>query len=157
MIDLSQLFTCSEDRWSNLIGSFIIDFSCCEELVEIISNKYTKLNNLPKADNLNDRFLIFRLSILKNSSDFNLQDKLDVTINALKSLKSVRDTLAHNSLSILVSENEQGKVLKAELILADKLGKAALTLLEFEQKVNEMKCIRREVEDLYKRSLCRHG
>lgn len=157
MIDPSQLFTRDEDGWSNLIGSFIINFSCCEELVKIISNEYIEVNKLSRANTFDDHISNFRLSILENCSELDLTSKLELTADRLKKIKSVRDTLAHNSLSILTNENDQGVVLKAELILADKRGKVALTLHEFEQKVNEMKCIRRGVEDLYKRSLCRHG
>lgn len=156
MIDSSQLFTRDEDGWSNLIGSFIIDYSYCEELVKITSNEYIKVNKLSRANTFGEHISNFRLSILENCLEFILTSKLELTVDRLKKIKSVRDTLAHNSLSILTNENDQGAVLKAELILADKCGKLALTLLEFEQKVDEMKCIRRDVEHFYKCWLCRH-
>jgi hypothetical protein len=153
VIDVSQLFAWDEDRWSNLIGSFIINFSCCEELIKIVSDEHTTVNKLPKAKNLGDHISNFHLSVSNNCLEFVLNNKSKVTMDRFKSIKSVRDTLAHNSLSIFTNENEQGKILTAELMLADKSGKVVLTLLELEQKVNEIKCIRRDIENLYKYSL----
>ena len=107
-------FSKEEKKWSPLIGQIILDFANIEEFFYEVINFYLR-KSIIKTDDINgsfDKRLDLFVKIIKSELTLSLVDKnkLDLAIKQIQNHKTTRNLVAHNSIGLMVNEDENGNM-----------------------------------------------
>ncbi len=154
MNEIDYNFDIEEQRWTPLIGEFIIHSANIEDAVFRFNEKYLKATlveqkNL-KTNNFENQLNLFKKIYLDRFENKNCDiELLQSFLNISKRLRKTRNTIAHNSLGLVFEEQTDGqmKLVGFEIENKEKVD-VSININQFQNSVEEIKECRKCLENL---------
>jgi hypothetical protein len=133
----------AEEKWTHLIGRFMLDFASIEDSVHRVILKYpndTPITDKKWKDTFKNRVNLFHQILLKRFSEGLEKNELNKAINKFHELYNTRNLIAHNSLSYAFGEDENGNFRFLGFEIAGKKNNAIFTT--YEQLESRVQCLK---------------
>jgi len=108
---IEDAFERDEEKWAPLIGRFILEFANIEDSIHLVTS-YHLAGTIIEHSDINERLGI-RLNLCKKILEASVEDqcqkiKIQACFNCIQDLVQTRNLLAHNALSIVFEEGNDG-------------------------------------------------
>ena len=145
-------FEQAEIAWAPVIGHFILEFATIEDFLHTVISWYLKDKHLMETDlkeGLPTRLTLFKKimqGIVQSHQD---RSKLESSVEGIRKLISIRNLLAHNSLSLEMEESADGSIRAIGPVVAGRRDvDLSLTLDALRLRLSEVKRHRHDLADL---------
>lgn len=133
----------AEERWTHLIGRFMLDFASIEDCIHRVILMYLKetlVTDQQLSDTFKNRLDLFHQILVKRFSDGLDKDELNKAIKKIHDLYFTRNLIAHNSLSYTFGEDKNGDFQFLGFEITAKKKSALST--NYEQLESKVECLK---------------
>ena len=149
---VEKSFEQTEQIWAPVIGSFILEFATIEDYLHSVISWYLSDKFLTEADlreSLTSRLSLFK-KIMHSLIDMqHNRFQLENSVEGIRKLISIRNLLAHNSLSLEMEQTSEGSIREIGPIISGRRDPdSSITLDALKLKLFDIKRYRNDLEDL---------
>ena len=144
-------FDVESEKWSPLIGKFILIFGDIERTIQYVIFNHLIGSFITENDlsaHFEKKIDLFERILRKRYAEDRLSNKLSLVVDSIRKLKTTRNLLAHNGLSLSFKEDSSGEFRLVQFEVISHKENAGINLKDLGDKLKELEHCRTLLSEL---------